>query len=561
MTILLVASERPKYETKDGPAGSQGRVLDRMLTHAGIARSDVKVIQVGQWQDMMADEFDCVVLGGEAAATMVLGWKAPPSDWHGSVLPCEPLPPNGWESYRSWLIEAPKYVVTHDIAKLTAVWEWHPLAAADWRKVGAIARGEYALPAIDRYEWVVNSPHRFGDIVDRDEGATLAFDTELSPVWMFGAATDRQVHVMDWSHDAARYVPPVMQRDDVMKVAHNLQHDLAMCELRFGFKVTRPYFDTYGGCTLLNTALERSLSPGLASRFTNYPFHKWLTNYDAMHYNGMDNIVCYEGYYKIRAELEQRELWAVAEHDHDLLEVLYEMQRTGFRIDEVQRAAYEAETTTELAAADSAVAIIAEPVIRTRWQGFEKPHLFRRMRQCECCGGGKVTALHCWRCDGLPVKPKKKADYLRCCGASDMPSTVAELRAALPPCSVCQASGKVLQWLPFNPDSPDQVADVLYRGLRIPARKYKGKETTAAAQLKPLADRHPLVAAVVAASEIRANLDTVKRLSPGTDGRLHCVFDPWGTESGRVASKEGLLEPGTNAMNIPKKARRFVVPG
>jgi len=49
-------------------------------------------------------------------------------------------------------------------------------------------------------------------------------------------------------------------------------------------------------------------------------------------------------------------------------------------------------------------------------------------------------------------------------------------------------------------------------------------------------------------------------LTPGVDGRLHCVFDPWGTESGRVASREGLLQPGTNAMNIPKAARRFVVP-
>jgi DNA polymerase I-like protein with 3'-5' exonuclease and polymerase domains len=275
-------------------------------------------------------------------------------------------------------------------------------------------------------------------------------------------------------------------------------------------------------------------------------------------------------------------LTAVAEHDHNLLEALYEMQQIGFRIDEGERAKYEAETAVILTAKDAECALIAEPVIKSRLASFHKPHLFYVEKQCECCNGGKLSRAHCWRCGGLPKKPEKKADYI-ITGVNDLvvytsedfastvavieanpkpgkPSTVAQLRELLPPCSVCQATGKIGHWLPFSSGSSDAVSDVLYRGLRIPPRKYKGKETIAAAQLEPIQGRHPLVRAIVSASKVRADLSTVKRLRPGADGKLHCVFDPWGTESGRVASREGLLQPGTNAMNIPKPARRFVVP-
>lgn len=551
-SLLFVASETPDQ----GYTGSYGKLLDRMVAQAGLTVEQVKVIHADQWRDGMALDFECVVLGGEFAATQALGGPWPTSSFHGTVLPDRPWSRTGYDAYRQWCKDLPKFVLTFDIPTLHAKWEWHPHAVRDWSRAGRVLRGEYRNPNPDAWEWVVGQPRRLQELAG---SAALLFDTELTPVWMMGMANERQVHVCDWGWEAVEPSRLLLQSPDIVKVAHNLQHDLAMCELRFGFKVARPYFDTYGGATLLNTALERTLSPGLASRFTDWPHHKWLADVDATHYNGMDNIVGFEAYLEIRKQLAARGLEGVAAHDHDLLEVLYQMQQTGFCVSEVERKKYEEETTLQLAAEEEACVAIATPVIQARVERFKKPHLFRVEKQCECCGGGKATREHCWRCGGLSAKPTKKSDYVAL-GSSEKKHTIASLKAELPLCRACDGRGKTLYWLPFNPASNAAVADVLYRGLGIPPRKYKGQETVAAAQLEPLQNRHPLVKALVKASKTRADLSTVERLTPGTDGRLHCVFDPWGTKSGRVASSEGLLQPGTNAQNIPKKARRFVVP-
>jgi DNA polymerase I - 3''-5'' exonuclease and polymerase domains len=553
VSILFVASEPPKYQRGSEYLGAHGRLLDRMLSAGGFMRSDCKVISADQYRPAMADDFDVVMLAGEFAGFEALGWETFPSFWHGSAFPLQAQRPTSYDAYRSWCLEAPKFVVTYDIPTLHNAWDLHPLAIRDWQRAGAIARGEYQAPNPDAWEWVVNTPGRLDELAD---SPMLLFDTELSPVWMIGFANDKQVHVADWGFECVEPARALLQSESILKVAHNLQHDLAMAELRFGFRVSQPYFDTYGGAHLLNTALERSLSPGISARFTNWPYHKWLSNVDATRYNGLDNIVGYQGAVEIRKQLHSRGLMPVSDHDHRLLGALFQMQLTGFRVDEGKRAEYEQEQTAVVAAKVEECTSIATPVVRARLSAFEKPHLFHIQKQCSCCGGGKTTRAHCWRCGGLPAKPSKKADY----PAPDTPSTVAELRAALPPCSVCQATGKVGHWLPFNPGSDDAVKDVLYKGLRIPARRYKGKVTTAAAQLKPLQNRHPLVKAIVEYSALDADLKTVQRLRPGNDGRLHCVFDPWGTESGRVAGKEGLLSAGTNPMNVPKRARRFVVP-
>ena len=561
MSLLFVASERPKYKDAAGAyLGAHGRLLDRMLGAAGLTRSDCQVVFADEYRHGMAAEHSVVVLGGADAARAAFGFPAPPSYWHGSVLPTMPQLPNSYDAYRSWLKEPPKFVVTYDIPTLHNAWDLHPLAARDWQKAGQVHRGEYRQPNPDWWEWVINEPKRLAEL---SHSPTLVFDTELSPVWMIGFANDRQVHVCDWDWEAAPRSQTLLQSRSTVKVAHNLQHDLAMCELRFGFKVTPPYFDTYGGCHLLNTALERTLSPGLSARFTNWPYHKWMMEHDAPRYNGLDNIVCYEGYQEIQRQLAERKLTEVAAHDHKLLGALFGMQMTGFRVSEAERAKYEEDTAEELALAEEECRRQAAPIIQERLHRFEKPGLFYVKKQCQCCGGGSKTRAHCWRCYGFPAKPTRKADYFqKPHGLDDQHRKlpVAKLSEMLCPCATCGATGKVGEWQEFNPSSGDQVADVLYRGLGIRARKYKGKETVAAAQLKPLGDKYPLVKTLVEASVLRADLKTVERLTPGPDGRLHCVFDPWGTESGRVAGKEGLLQPGTNPMNVPKKARRFVVP-
>ena len=280
----------------------------------------------------------------------------------------------------------------------------------------------------------------------------------------------------------------------------------------------------------------------------------------------MDAVVCYDAYWPMIEQLThsglnkvarlEGEPLSIAEHDHKLLMILMEMQGIGFKIDESARAEVEEELRNKLDEADARLTVLVEPIVKKKIGKFKKPHLFQVDRKCSCCGGGTKQRLHCYRCSPweseLPITREVIKEY----GFK----SIKEFEASLPRCNMCNGTGKILKQLPFNSDSSDQVADVLYRGLSIRPRKFKGEETVKAAQLEPLKDVHPIVNEIIQVSNIRSDYDTVKRLNAGPDGLLHCEFDPWGTGSGRVAGKEGLLEAGTNPMNLPKEARRFVVP-
>lgn len=251
-------------------------------------------------------------------------------------------------------------------------------------------------------------------------------------------------------------------------------------------------------------------------------------------------------------------LMPIVDYDHKLLMPLMQMQAKGFRIDEGARLEVEQELRQKLNDDSKELAVIVEPIVEKEIKRFKKPHLFRVLRKCDCCGGGTGQRLHCDQCNVGPSSIDRKEQIKTLAKVQNM--TQKALVESWGPCVTCKGTGKITKNLPFNPDSPDQVADVIYRGLHIRPRKYKGVETVKAAQLDPIRTMHPIVDRIVELSAIRADYDTVNRLRAGSDGLLHCEFDPWGTESGRVACKEGLVENGTNAMNLPKLARRFVIP-
>src|SRR5947207_435112 len=240
---------------------------------------------------------------------------------------------------------------------------------------------------------------------------------------------------------------------------------------------------------------------------------------------------------------------------------LIAMQAKGFKIDEAVRLEVQNRLSDRLNEEEKELSKLVEPVIEKNLKHFDKPHLFQVDRQCDCCGGGKTQRLHCEACAANTVcwvAETQEVDYKKTAAHHGF-KTIKAYKASFPSCRTCTATGKVIKKLEFNSDSPDQLADVIYRGLHIRPRKFKGKETVKAAQLDPLRDKHPIIAKVVETSNLRAEYDTIKRLSAGSDGLLHCEFDPWGAET-RMASKEGLLEAGTNAQNLPREARRFVVP-
>lgn len=580
--------------------GPSGRLLNQALVHAGISRDDcyiMNMVPIRAPKDKYAlhdvadrdwglarglaelsslkDAKVFVPLGANPTEWL-LGGKPPVaqrgetkregfiSAWRGSVIPpCGSLmtQPEDYVNRFGHGNIVPVLPTFHPAAVLRQ-FTWHPWFVLDIDKVAEIAKS--GIPPTKYRKWFRNDPKEFSRFVD--SGVDLiSFDSELDP-WIVGIASDDEVHVFEFEESFRFALVKLMKNPRVLKIAHRWLHDHAFARKCLDIEVKPPLFDVLGGMHNLNSALQKELSPHLSTKFTNWPYHKWLTNVDQLTYCGMDAVVAFDAYWPMLRQLIDRGLYigaavgtsvlpdSVTAHDHKLLTPLIAMQAKGFKIDEAVRAKVEIELDGVLKAKETELTSLVDPVVEKSIDRFHKPHLFRVERQCECCGGGTTQRVACMLCtlgetiDPSPAEAKARGF-----------KSAKAFKASFDRCRTCLATGKVEKKLDFNSDSPDQLADVIYRGLHIRPRKFKGVETVKAAQLDPIKEKHPIIAKVVEVSEARNEFDQVAKLRAGQDGLLHCEFDPWGAET-RVASKEGLLEAGTNAQNLPKAARKFVIP-
>ncbi len=105
----------------------------------------------------------------------------------------------------------------------------------------------------------------------------------------------------------------------------------------------------------------------------------------------------------------------------------------------------------------------------------------------------------------------------------------------------------------FNVNSPQQLSDVLFGTLGLPAtglRKSKsGHYTTAASALERLRGKHPVVDLVLEQRQLQKLLstyiNTLPRMVNPETGRIHADFNQAGAETGRIASNS------PNLQNIP----------
>lgn len=606
--LVFIGESPAAEEVRDGIpfVGKAGRLLNKTLVHVGINRAKVRLINLVPVRapgDKFAKHDPVDIEWGRANLHRELGnlpnarvyvplganptqWllgKLPTNkkgeegfigQWRGSVIPAvlEDGIPEVPEDYLQHLpvFDGPKLnanavvIPTFHPAAILRQYNWHPWFVTDLRRAAAIIAGDDGVVNLTYRKWYWQNAAELRRLAA--SGIDLiSYDTEMDPA-IVAIATEDEVHVFEYNESFREPLTSLLTSPRILKVAHNWTHDYAWTRVKFGITVARPYFDTQGAAHILNNALQKELSPHIATRYTNWPYHKWLTNHDPMLYCGMDAVVCYDAYWPQLRELVDRDLYGIADHDHKLLTLLMKMQEVGFRVNEGARADVEKELAAKLAKADGELQQMVEPVIAKKLHKFEKPHLFQVDRKCTCCGGGKLQREHCTTCLGMSKDPENRVDWgealnlIAPSGYLFRKWTIKQIREIVPGCMTCKGTGKVIKKLPFNSDSPDQLADVIYRGLGIRARKFKGKETTKAANLDPIKDQHPIVAKIVEVSAARAELDTVSRLTADSHGLLHCVFDPFGTASGRVAGKEGLVELGTNPMNIPLEARRLVVP-
>jgi uracil-DNA glycosylase family 4 len=611
LSTFLIIGESPGFnEVKAGEpfVGKSGQLFNAALATTGYRRSEARItnavpcrapqdkffkhsIEDVEWgRALLSKEIKSmpnlkvILTLGANPTEWVLGRKPPTNhkgegfitDWRGSAISTiEATTVSQKPEDYLWRASLPcPFTAGRDItivpsfhpAAVLRQFNTHPLFLNDiQRAVSIVKKGR----PVKRYRrWYYNEPERLAALLtmpnDIEGMQTLgpslvvAIDTEMNPP-MIAIVTEEEVHVLLWQDNlTTKYVRPLLESSFVLKICHNWLHDYAWIRVHSGIEVHRPIYDTQGGASVLHSSLPKDLSPGVSTLYTNWAHHKWLGDSEQMLYCGMDCIVAFDAYWPQIEAMFKKKVFEVSEHDHKLLTPLMDMQARGFLVDKVARQEAEDDLAKDLSERADALETLVRPVIDSRLHKFEKPHLFRVKRKCRCCGGGKKQSQHCVACSPL-VLPHQ--DFITRENAIEHGfKTKKALMESLKPCEVCSGLGKVDKDLPFNPDSPDQIADILYRGLGIRPRKFKGKETIKAAQLDGIKNEHPVIEAVVEWSKVNADLDTIKRLTPGEDGRLHCVFDPWGTGSGRVAGKESLVEPGTNPMNIPKKARRLVVP-
>lgn len=103
---------------------------------------------------------------------------------------------------------------------------------------------------------------------------------------------------------------------------------------------------------------------------------------------------------------------------------------------------------------------------------------------------------------------------------------------------------------PFNVNSPQQLAEVLYDRLKLPVvKRTETGRSTDASVLEELSDRHPLPAKVLeyrSMAKLKGTyIDTLPLLVDPKTGRVHTSYHQTGTATGRLSSSD------PNLQNIP----------
>lgn len=118
----------------------------------------------------------------------------------------------------------------------------------------------------------------------------------------------------------------------------------------------------------------------------------------------------------------------------------------------------------------------------------------------------------------------------------------------------------------FNPDSPKQVADVLFDELKLPAnKKTKTGRSTDISVLEDLRGTHEIVEYLIEYRQLTklksTYIDTLPEMISDRTGRLHASFMQAVTETGRLSSRDPNLQNIPIRTEIGRQIRGAFVPG
>ena len=249
----------------------------------------------------------------------------------------------------------------------------------------------------------------------------------------------------------------------------------------------------------------------------------------------------------------------------------------GLRIDEERRLSMIAVLEAEIQPLHDDLQGIVLPLVaenEAKLKKLKKWHLFQEKWCCSCCRGGVKKAAACWSCAGFKEKPTRKFINWLAAQPKSEQTGVEEARCLLVdkyPCQKCGGQGKGSKLL-YKPSSPEQTKIVLYSLCHLPKRMLKKKLTVEEDALKTLVmhDKRGIVKRLLVLTKHATIVSTLKQMQPGPDGRLRTFQNPAATETARLNSAGGFLEPfSMNLQVLPKReaaknpkydVRRCIIP-
>lgn len=187
------------------------------------------------------------------------------------------------------------------------------------------------------------------------------------------------------------------------------------------------------------------------------------------------------------------------------------------------------EQITAYAAEDADVPLRLRPLLQSRLEQLELESLFSSVEM------PLTHVLAEMEFNGIAVDPVVLKDL-----SAELAERTEQLYREL----------QTLAGIPFNPDSPQQLAEVLFERLGLPVvKRTKLGLSTDVEVLEELADRHPLPAKIVEYRQLMKLRNTyadalLQQLCPRT-GRVHTSFMQDVARTGRLSSKD------PNLQNIP----------
>lgn len=114
----------------------------------------------------------------------------------------------------------------------------------------------------------------------------------------------------------------------------------------------------------------------------------------------------------------------------------------------------------------------------------------------------------------------------------------------------------------FNPNSPKQVSDLLYRDMKFPVIYNKdGVSTVEEEALRRLSKKYPneiILTSIIKYRKISKLISTYLKVSADEDGRMRTSYNASGTKGGRISSSKTIWKTGMNLQNIPVRESKGI---